>query len=172
MLRALRGDSFSDTVPYRGRVFETRYTSVRDREGEVEGVLGVATDVTERVRAEEEQVRLETQLRQAQKLESLGVLAGGIAHDFNNLLMTILGGAHLAANAIPPASAAHANLKRIRDTARRAADLTALLLAYAGQVPPTLEPINLSELIRGMTELLMVSISKKAALQWDLAERV
>lgn len=172
VLRALRGDSFSDTVPYRGRVFETRYTSIRDREGEVEGVLGVATDVTERVRAEEERVRLETQLRQAQKLESLGVLAGGIAHDFNNLLMTILGGAHLAAKAIPPASAAHANLKRIRDTARRAADLTALLLAYAGHVPPTLEPINLSELIRGMTELLTVSISKKAALQLDLAERI
>jgi PAS domain S-box-containing protein len=172
LLRALRGNSFSDTVPYRGRVFETRYSSIRDREGEVEGVLGVATDITERVRAEEEQVRLEAQLRQAQKLESLGVLAGGIAHDFNNLLMTILGGAHLAAKAIAPASTAHANLKRIRDTARRAADLTALLLAYAGHVPPTLEPIDLSELVRGMRELLRLSISKKATLQWDLAERL
>jgi len=172
LLRALRGDSFSDTVAFKGRVFETRYSSIRGCEGAVDGVLGVATDVTQRVRAEEEKVWLEAQLRQAQKLESLGVLAGGIAHDFNNLLMTILGGAHLAAKAIAPASGAQANLKRIRDTARRAADLTALLLAYSGHVPPTLEPIDLSELIRGMTELLTLSASKKATLQWDLAERL
>ena len=170
LLRALRGDSFSDTVTYRGRVFETRYSSVRNREGAVDGALGVATDVTQRVRAEEEKVSLEAQLRQAQKLESLGVLAGGIAHDFNNLLMTIIGGAHLAAKAIAPASVAQANLKRIRETARRAADLTALLLAYAGHVPPTLEPIDLSKLIRGMMELLTLSASKKATLQWDLTE--
>jgi two-component system, cell cycle sensor histidine kinase and response regulator CckA len=172
LLRALRGDSFSDTVTYRGRVFETRYSSVRNQEGAVEGVLGISTDVTERVRAEEEQVRLEGQLRQAQKLESLGVLAGGIAHDFNNLLMTILGSVHLAAKALAPDSSAQASLKRIRDTARRAADLTGLLLAYAGHVPPTLEPVDLSELIRGMMELLTVSVSKKATLQWELAERM
>jgi len=171
LLRALRGESFSDTVTFRGRVFETRYSSVRGREGGIEGVLGVSTDVTERVRAEEEKVRLEAQLRQAQKLESLGVLAGGIAHDFNNLLMTILGSAHLAAKAIDPDSAAQANLTRIRDTARRAAGLTALLLAYAGHVPPTLEAIDLSDLIRGMRELLTLSVSKKATLQWELAER-
>ena len=172
LLRALRGESFSDTVTFRGRVFETRYSSIRNHEGAVDGVLGVATDVTQRVRVEEEKVWLEAQLRQAQKLESLGVLAGGIAHDFNNLLMTILGGAHLAAKAIAPASGAQTNLKRIRDTARRAADLTALLLAYAGHVPPALEPIDLSELIRGMGELLTLSTSKKATLQWDLAERL
>ena len=172
LLRALRGESFSDTVTFRGRVFETRYSSVRNQEGAVEGVLGVSTDVTERVRAEEEQVRLEGQLRQAQKLESLGLLAGGIAHDFNNLLMTILGSVHLAAKALPPDSSAQANLKRIRDTARQAADLTGLLLAYAGHVPPTLEPVDLSELIRGMMELLTVSVSKKATLQWELAERM
>jgi PAS domain S-box-containing protein len=170
--RALRGDSFSDTVAYRERVYETRYSSVRDHEGAPNGVLGVATDVTERVHAEGENVRLEAQLRQAQKLESLGVLAGGIAHDFNNLLMTILGGVQLAAKAIPPASGVQAQLKQIRDTARRAADLTALLLAYAGQAPPTLEPIDVSELIRGMRDLLALSVSKKATLQWDLAERL
>jgi PAS domain S-box-containing protein len=170
LFRALRGESFTDTVTYRGRVFETRYSSVPGRRGAVEGVLGVATDVTERVRAEEEQIRLEAQLRQAQKLESLGVLAGGIAHDFNNLLMTILGSTHLAAKAVAPDSGAQEHLKRIRGAARRAADLTGLLLAFAGHVPPTLEPVNLSELIRRMTELLTLSVSKKATLQWDLAE--
>ena len=172
LARALRGESFSDTVAYRGRVFETRYSSVLDPEGAPDGVLGVATDVTERVLAEEENVRLEMQLRQAQKLESLGVLAGGIAHEFNNLLMTILGGAQVAAKAIAPASDAQAQLRQIRQTARRGADLTALLMAYAGQAPPLLEPIDLSKLIRGMGELLTLSASKKAALEWDLAEPV
>ena len=171
LLRALRGDSFSDTVTFRGRVFETRYSSIRDRDGAVDGVLGVATDVTQRVRAEEEKLRLEAQLRQAQKLESLGVLAGGIAHDFNNLLMTILGCTDLAARAIAPTSDAEVHLKRIHDTARRAADLTALLLAYAGQLPPRLVPIDLSEFVRGMSELLTLTASKKVTLRWDLAER-
>jgi PAS domain S-box-containing protein len=168
--RALQGESFSDTVAYRGRVYETRYSAVRDHEGAAKGVLGVATDITERVHAEEENIRLEAQLRQAQKLESLGVLAGGIAHEFNNLLMTILGGAQLAAKAIAPASEAQAQLRQIRQTARHGADLTALLLAYAGQAPPLLESIDLSKLIRGMGELLTLSASKKAALEWDLTE--
>jgi PAS domain S-box-containing protein len=168
--RALGGESFSDIVPYRGRVFETRYTPILALEGEVDGVLGVATDVTQRVRAEEDKVRLEMQLLQAQKLESLGLLAGGIAHDFNNLLLTILGGAQIAAKTIAPTSGAQTNLKRIRESARRAADLTALLLAYAGRVPPILEPIDLSELVRKTMGPLPPSISKKATLEWDLEE--
>ena len=66
------------------------------------GVQGIARDITERRRAEQERRRLESQIQHAQKLEGLGVLAGGIAHDFNNLLVGILGYAGLALKRLSP----------------------------------------------------------------------
>ena len=66
------------------------------RGGEIIGSQGILRDVTERHQHEEERKRIRAQIQQAQKLESLGVLAGGIAHDFNNLLMGVLGNASLA----------------------------------------------------------------------------
>jgi C4-dicarboxylate-specific signal transduction histidine kinase len=81
--------------------------------------LGIHRDISERKQAEEARLHLERQVLQAQKLESLGVLAGGIAHDFNNLLMGVLGNADLALLEVSPASAAHEYLRHIKTTAVR-----------------------------------------------------
>jgi PAS domain S-box-containing protein len=169
LARSLGGDEFWDTVVYQGRSFDTHYKAIRDREGEVDRLIGVATDVTEREQAAEERRRLESQLLHAQRLDSLGVLAGGIAHDFNNLLMAILGSADLAAGTLAAGAPERVHVDRIRATSRRAADLTQQLLTYAGRSPAAKRPLELGLLVREMLGLLELSIPKRTSLQVDLA---
>ena len=137
------------------------------------GVLCLGTvmrDITERKRAEEERKKLEAKLQQAQKLESLGVLAGGIAHDFNNLLMGVLGNADIALLELPPESPARGELQNITTAALRAAELTKQMLAYSGKGKFVVEALNLSKLVEEIGDLLQVSISKKVVLKYNFAE--
>jgi PAS domain S-box-containing protein len=159
-----------EMVTKSGRVFLAfeRADAIKDDEGNVIGLIGIITDITERKRAEEEKLNLERQVQQAQKLESLGVLAGGIAHDFNNLLMVVLGHAELALNNVSPVSSAHASLTEITTAARRAADLCRQMLAYAGKSSFELERVALRDLIEEMAHLLKTMISKKAILNLNL----
>jgi two-component system, cell cycle sensor histidine kinase and response regulator CckA len=159
-----------EMVTKSGRVFPAfeRADAIRNDEGNVIGLIGIVTDVTERKRAEEVKRNLERQVQQAQKLESLGVLAGGIAHDFNNLLMVVLGHAELALGAISPMSPARNSLTEITTAARRAADLSQQMLAYAGKAVFALERVELRELVEEMAHLLKTAISKKAILNLNL----
>jgi PAS domain S-box-containing protein len=127
-------------------------------------------NVTERKQAEQKQREFEAQMQQAQKLESLGILAGGIAHDFNNLLTAILGHANLALMDLAPESPARENLREIDKASSRAAELCRQMLAYAGKGRFVVESINLSRLVEELTRLLYVSISKKVLLRCQLAE--
>ena len=120
--------------------------------------------------AEEVRQKFEAKVQQAQKLESLGVLAGGIAHDFNNLLTAILGNANLALMDLAPESSARDNLRSIEEASCRAAELCRQMLAYAGLNRFVAEPVNLSRLVQELMHLLHVSISKKALLRCVLAE--
>lgn len=135
-------------------------------------LLAVVKDITERKRAEQEKRKFETRLQQAQKLESLGVLAGGIAHDFNNLLTAILGNADLALAEISPVSPARDSLETIEKTSRRAAELCKQMLAYSGKGRFVIRHLNLSEVVEEMTHLLDVSVSKKASLRYNFAENL
>ena len=107
-------------------------------------------------------------LRQAQKLESLGVLAGGIAHDFNNLLTGILGNASLVLDSAPALDPDRPRLEDIVGASRRAADLTNQLLAYAGKGRFVVTRFDLSELITEMLHLIETSIPKMVRLQLAL----
>jgi PAS domain S-box-containing protein len=131
--------------------------------GQVTAAVVVLLDVSERKRAEE-------RLREAQKLESIGLLAGGIAHDFNNLLTGILGNASLAQELLPPGSRAASILEAVVTAGERAADLTRQMLAYSGKGRFVVEQVNLSRLAREITTLLRASIPKNVSLQLDLAE--
>lgn len=131
------------------------------------GIQGIARDIRDRKRAEQERKRMEAQLLHTQKLESLGILAGGIAHDFNNILVGILGNAGLALSKLPEDSPARNYLKRIEDSAHRAAELTNQMLAYAGRGIRTQQFINLTTLVKEMTPLLSAVISKKAQFEFD-----
>ena len=130
---------------------------------------GFMQDITERRRAEAEQRNIETQLQQAQKLESLGILAGGIAHDFNNLLTGVLGYAELALLNLAPGAPARAHLGEIRQAALRAADLAQQMLAYAGRGPLTLQTIDLAQLVMGMARLLQATLPKHTVMRFEHA---
>jgi PAS domain S-box-containing protein len=152
-----------------------RYAAALDRHYEITAYrpapgqfATIFNDITEKKKAEEERKRVEAQFQQVQKLESLGILAGGIAHDFNNLLTGMLGNASLALLDVPEGGTARHSLKQIELSAQRAAELCQQLLAYSGKGRFVIEPINLSELVEEMGNLLRISISKKAALNYAL----
>ncbi len=136
-------------------------TPIVDAKGNYLGANGLIQDVTERRLAE-------GSLRQAQKLESLGVLAGGIAHDFNNLLTAILGNLNLAQMRLPADSEALPLLENVEKTVLRAADLSKQMLAYSGKGRFVVEHHDLNALVKEMTHLMQVSISKKTTLDLRL----
>ncbi len=130
--------------------------------------LGIATDITARRRAEEAKLELEAQMRQSQKLESLGVLAGGIAHDFNNLLTAIQTNAHLADARLAEDSPARHYIHGIELAVRRAAQLTQQMLAYVGRGRAVIQSLRLDKVVAEMNTLLEAVVSKKATFRLKL----
>jgi PAS domain S-box-containing protein len=153
------------SIGYYYSTFQGKY----DDGGNLIFIVGTVLDITARKRAEEERARLEDQMREVQKLESLGVLAGGIAHDFNNLLMAILGNADLALLSLSPASPAHPKLEQIVRASQRAADLCGQMLAYSGKGRFVVGRYDLPEIVQEMAQILKVSVSKKVALRYFFA---
>ncbi|HEY8536363.1 MAG TPA: PAS domain S-box protein, partial [Vicinamibacterales bacterium] len=130
----------------------------------LQGVADQGAVAIRSARLLEQQRRAEEQMRNAQKLESLGVLAGGIAHDFNNLLVGVLGNAGLALLELPEDSPARQAIRDIEISAQRAAELTRQMLAYSGRGTFQVEPVDLSALVEEMSQLLRRVISKNAQL--------
>jgi PAS domain S-box-containing protein len=129
--------------------------------------VAIIHDVTERGRIEAEQRALAARVQQAQKLESLGVLAGGVAHDFNNLLTVISNGVALAKREAGATSSTY--LDAVALAADRAADLCRQMLAYAGKAQLTRESVQLSALVDEMSSMLEASIAKRATLVRELS---
>ncbi len=125
-------------------------------------VLLVTRDVTDRV-------RLEEQLRQAQKMEAVGRLAGGVAHDFNNLLVAISGYAELSLMATKPDDELHGFMSEILRAADRASLLTQRLLTFSRQQPPSSEIVDLNEVIRSLDPMLRQITDERTRLVVRLA---
>ena len=127
---------------------------------------GIARDITERKKVLVEKEKLESQLRQAQKIESIGRLAGGVAHDFNNMLSVILGNAEIALNDIEESHPHFDILQEIQGAAQRSAKLTRQLLGFARQ--QTIDPkvFNLNEVVSDMLKMLSRLIGEDIDLVW------
>jgi CheY-like chemotaxis protein len=111
-------------------------------------------------------------LVEAQKLESLGVLAGGIAHDFNNLLSSVIGNAELADRQLAPGSPARRHIEATLKASQRAAALVRRLLSYAGQGAQERLPVDLGAQVREALELIEPNVPGDVRLEVDLAERL
>ena len=116
-----------------------------------------------------EQSRLEEELRQAQKLESLGVLAGGIAHDFNNLLGSVLGNLNLLQLQTPAGTPHAAHLSSMEAAVERAADLTRQMLAFSGGGAFVIQDLDLDQVILHAQVLVNRCVAKQVVLSLDLA---
>jgi PAS domain S-box-containing protein len=130
------------------------------QDGEARGAVIIFSDVSERTQTEEH-------MRQAAKLESLGVLAGGIAHDFNNLLTGVLGNASLLTSTLGPDDPNSESVQEIITASEKAAELTAQMLAYAGKSSFTIRTVNLCELLQEVMALIHSSIPRTAFVDMD-----
>jgi len=167
------------TVPGATRKSERRY---RHKNGEYRWLEVVATnllddpsvraivkncrDITDRKRADEERQRLQAELSQAQKLESIGRLAGGVAHDFNNMLTVILGCAEAALDDLDDSAPLKEQLREVRDAALRSAELTRQLLTFARKQPYVPQVLDLNEIVPLTMKLLRRLIRENIELVW------
>ncbi|NJM07246.1 response regulator [Candidatus Gracilibacteria bacterium] len=129
--------------------------------GEIIGVLGTASDITERK-------QLERQLMQAQKMESIGRLAGGVAHDFNNLLTIILGHLDLVEGELPPTGTGREDLTIIRSAADRAAAITRQLLTFARKQSFEPQLVDLNTLLSDLFPMLQRIVGTQVLLRQEL----
>jgi PAS domain S-box-containing protein len=140
------------------------------RSGTARTFVYSARNISERLRAAEERQQLAEQMLQAQKLESLGLLAAGIAHDFNNILLAVGGNAGLARRRLSAESPARPFVETIEQAAHAGALLTRQLLTYAGRSQRKLEPVDLSTFTQEMTELMRLSVHARVQIDLDLAD--
>ncbi len=137
---------------------EASATPILDASGALRGAVLVLRDVSARVQSEE-------RLRQAAKLESLGVLAGGIAHDFNNILVGIVGNASLLEDYFPPGAAGRELVDTLQSAGDRAARLTNQMLAYSGRGKFVVRELDLSHEVEEIASLVAAAIPKNVALR-------
>ena len=142
--------------------------AVRDESGKITHVHGSVQDITPQKRAETQHQKLETQLRQAQKMEAIGSLAGGIAHDFNNILSVILSYSDLVIDDLPPADSLRGDVEQIKAAGLRAAELTRQLLAFSRK--QMLQPVvlDLNGVVTGVEKMLVRLVSEDTKLAFVL----
>ena len=129
-------------------------------------LVAIYEDTTAKRKAEAAKDELEKQLLQSQKMESVGRLAGGVAHDFNNMLSIILGNTEMAMEGIAPDDRLHDNLSEIFSAARRSADITRQLLAFARKQTIAPKVLDLNRTIKSMLKMLQRLIGEDIDLAW------
>lgn len=139
--------------------------ALRDRSGGVVGIMGMFVDVTERR-------QIEIRLRNAQKMEAVGLLAGGVAHDFNNLLTAIKGFSALLLDAVGDNQAAHECVDEIVRASERAAGLTGQLLAFSRRQLLRPEVLDMNLRVRQMQPMLRVLAAGTIELTLDLEDPI
>lgn len=141
---------------------------LRDEQGVLTGFVGAQRDVTDRKQAAAAQRELESQLRESQKMESIGTLAGGIAHDFNNILAAILGNLALAREDIGPGHPAQQSLEQLSNASLRARHLVQQILAFSRRQPHELVVQPLNPIVQETLALLRSTLPAMIELQVDL----
>ena len=169
-LYATPGAESADTLEFKdGRVFG-RHSQPQKLDGEIIGRVWTFADITAERRAEEARRKLEGDLAQAQKLESLGTLAGGIAHDFNNLLTAIFGFTQFACDSLPAGHPAHSDLDAVLKASERARDLVQQILTFSRKRAFERKPIPLAPVIHDAVRFLRATVPALIELRCQIAD--
>ncbi len=153
--RAIRPDGTERIVEVVGMQLEI------SEDNQVRRMFGIAQDITERKRMEEELLR-------AQKMESIGTLTGGIAHDFNNIMGIILGNTELALEDVPEWNPAHSTLEEIRTASLRAANIVKQLLSFTRITDQKLQPIEIAVIVKDALKFLRSTIPTTIDIEQDI----
>ncbi|MEI6423372.1 MAG: PAS domain S-box protein, partial [Lentisphaerota bacterium] len=145
---------------------------ILDDRTEVIGAVHIVSDITSRKLSEEEKLRLEEQLHQAQKIESIGRLAGGVAHDFNNLLTPILGYAEVLKMDLPAGDPRREQVNEIKSAAERAKDLTRQLLAFGRKQMLELKTVDLGKVIVTFEKMLRRTIREDIRIELNIPDSI
>jgi PAS domain S-box-containing protein len=137
------------------------------QDGRTVGLRGIAVDLTQSKRAEEEKIRLEEQVRQAQKMEAIGTLAGGIAHDFNNILAAVVGFTEMAMDDTPDGSSLRSKLDRVHNASLRGRDLVKQILTFSRKAEEERRYVALTPLVRETFRFLRASLPATIEIQLD-----
>ncbi|MFO7878276.1 MAG: PAS domain S-box protein [Desulfovermiculus sp.] len=129
---------------------------------------GTFQDITERKQIEQEREKLQAQLTQAQKMESVGRLAGGVAHDLNNMLSVIMGNTEIALEKVDPTQPLHDNLQEIQKAAQRSTNVVRQLLAFARKQTISPKVLDLNDTVEEMLKMLRRLIGEDIDLSWQL----
>ncbi len=165
-----------ETIPCvdgKEHLFDVIKVPVQSSVGDVSGIVSIAVDMTAQLEIEQEKEQMQQQLLHTQKLESLGILAGGIAHDFNNILAAIMGHAEMARyKSMRDPLAVKQHLQRIVESTDKAADLCKQMLAFSGRGKFIVKPLDISQLIESILNILEVSLNKGVILKLSLTENL
>ena len=165
-----QGRSETETIGLRadGTEFDKKLLLMRidDMDGSLVGHYCLCDDITERKKREQEQERLERELAQSRRLDSIGRMAGGIAHDFNNMLEVILGYVDLARNRRDDEVSLLEFLDEIESAAQRSADLTSQLLSFSRKQPMKPTVVDLNDALEQMLKMLRRLIGESVELHW------
>jgi PAS domain S-box-containing protein len=154
------------------RKLVSKSETLYDEDGQPVCVIGFAQDVTDRCREEEERRQLETQLRRAQKLESLGALAGGIAHDFNNILTPLYGYTELVMQELDRKSRPYEDLTHVMKAAERGKELVKQILAFSRQIEHERKPLLLHHIVNEVVKLLRATVPPNVEIVKERAPEV
>ena len=154
-----------------GRAYRERNTigSLRDANGRVTHFVALKEEITDQKTPDDDKRRMEEQLSQVQKMETLGALAGGVAHDFNNILTAIIGHTELASELAPPPHPAADCIQQVRQASRRASDLVQRILSFSHREPTHREKINLGNLVAEVIPLVRSSIPSTIKVDLSIA---
>jgi two-component system, cell cycle sensor histidine kinase and response regulator CckA len=155
---AIAGEPMSFPVEWKGGTYTCHVEPLRTAEGELQGAICMALDITDRK-------QLEEQLRQAQKMEAVGRLAGGIAHDFNNLLMVIQGYADLMTERLAEGDPLRRNAEQIQTASQRATSLTRQLLAFSRKQMLAPKVLSIQSVVAEMEKILRRLIGEDVQLE-------
>jgi two-component system, cell cycle sensor histidine kinase and response regulator CckA len=145
---------------------------IRDADGQVVGISKIARDLTDQRKAERALRRAEQQLREAQKMEAVGLLAGGIAHDFNNLLSAIVGYTELVLDTLPQGDPIRSDIIEVRKAGASAVSLTRQLLALSRRQVLQPRVIDLNQVVSNLERMLRRLIGPDVNMNFELASEL